>query len=72
MSSFKSNENIHKKEDGSYYVVSAKTHISDSVMTWQRKREVTYRKFANFKYAVDSKTETNQNGVQIIKSLTRI
>ena len=24
MSSFKSNENIHKKEDGSYYVVSAK------------------------------------------------
>ena len=24
MRSFKSNENIHKKEDGSYYVVSAK------------------------------------------------
>ena len=23
MSSFKSNENIHEKEDGSYYVVSA-------------------------------------------------
>ena len=23
MSSFKSNENIHKEEDGSYYVVSA-------------------------------------------------
>ena len=23
LSSFKSNENIHKKEDGSYYVVSA-------------------------------------------------
>ena len=23
MSSFKSNENIHKKEDGSYYAVSA-------------------------------------------------
>ena len=23
MRSFKSNENIHKKEDGSYYVVSA-------------------------------------------------
>ena len=23
MSSFKSNENIHKKEDGSYYIVSA-------------------------------------------------
>ena len=25
MSSFKSNENIHKKEDGSYYAVSANT-----------------------------------------------
>ena len=25
MSSFKSNENIHKKEDGPYYVVSAKS-----------------------------------------------
>ena len=25
MRSFKSNENIHKKEGGSYYVVSAKT-----------------------------------------------
>ena len=24
MSSFKSNENIHKKQDASYYVVSAK------------------------------------------------
>ena len=23
MSTFKSNENIHKKEDGSYYIVSA-------------------------------------------------
>ena len=32
--SFKSNENIHKKEDGSYYVVSAnKGLISDPVMT---------------------------------------
>ena len=26
MSSFKSNENIHKKEDGAYYVVLAKPH----------------------------------------------
>ena len=32
MSSFKSNENIHKKEDGSYYVVSAnKASITDMV-----------------------------------------
>ena len=28
MRSFKSNENIHKKEDGSYYVVSANTASS--------------------------------------------
>ena len=35
MSSFKSNENIHKKEDGPYYVVSANKAISDPVMTRQ-------------------------------------
>ena len=28
MSSFKSNENIHKKEDGYYYVVSASKAFS--------------------------------------------
>ena len=33
MSSFKSNENIHKKEDGSYYVVSAKVCRSDTCKT---------------------------------------
>ena len=31
MSSFKSNENIHKKEDGSYYVVSANTASSNNL-----------------------------------------
>ena len=31
MSSFKSNENIHKKEDGSYYLVSAKKASSETV-----------------------------------------
>ena len=30
MSSFKSNENIHKKEDGPYYVVSAKFTSGES------------------------------------------
>ena len=30
MRSFKSNENIHKKEDGSYYVVSANKASSNS------------------------------------------
>ena len=40
MRSFKSNENIHKKEGGSYYVVSAnKALISDPVITRQRKPE---------------------------------
>ena len=28
MRSFKSNENIHKKEGGSYYVVSANKHLA--------------------------------------------
>ena len=33
MSSFKSNENIHKKEDGSYYVVSA-NKASSVTLLW--------------------------------------
>ena len=33
MSSFKSNENIHKKEDGSYYVVSA-NKASSVALKW--------------------------------------
>ena len=45
MRSFKSSENIHKKEGGSYYVVSA----SDPVITRQQKPEETYCNFANFK-----------------------
>ena len=51
MGSFKSNEIIHKKEDGSYYVVSANkaSLISDPVMTRQQKPEEIYCSFANFK-----------------------
>ena len=50
MRSFKSNENIHKKEGGSYYVVSAnKASSVDPVITRQRKPEETYCNFANFK-----------------------
>ena len=41
-------------------------------MTRQRKPEETYCNFANFKWAVDSKTSIKQNGVQIIKNLSRI
>ena len=33
MSSFKSNENIHKKEDGSYYVISA-NEASSVTLQW--------------------------------------
>ena len=46
--------------------------ISDPVITRQRKPEETYCNFANFKLAVDSKTDINQNGVQINKNLSRI
>ena len=50
LSSFKSNENIHKREDGSYYVVSAnKASSVTPVITRQRKPEETYCNFANFK-----------------------
>ena len=52
MSSFKSNENIQKKEDRSYYVVSANKASSankDPIMTQQRKPEKTYCNFANLK-----------------------
>ena len=42
MNSFKSKENIHKKEDRSYYVVSANKASSDIVMTRQRKPEETF------------------------------
>ena len=45
MSSFKSNGDIHKKQDGSYYVLSA----CDQVMTRQWKPEETYYNFTNFK-----------------------
>ena len=57
MSSFKINENIHKKEDGSYYVVSANKASS---VTLQSPDNVSQRKHCN------------QNGVQIIKNLSRI
>ena len=42
------------------------------VITRQRKPEATYCNFANFKWTVDSKTDINQNGIQIIKNLSKI
>ena len=41
-------------------------------MTQPCKPEETYCNFAIFKSAVDSKTDINQNGVQIIKILSRL
>ena len=52
MRSFKSNENIHKKVGGSYYVVTVSKYwspISDPVITRQQKPEETYCNFENFK-----------------------
>ena len=40
MSSFKSNENIHKKEDGSHYVVSA-NKASSVTMHYILKSDIT-------------------------------
>ena len=42
MSSFKSKENIHKKEDRSYYVVLANKTSLDIETTRQRKPEETF------------------------------
>ena len=39
MSSFKSNENVHKKEDGSYYVVSANEANMSPQYIWFTKVE---------------------------------
>ena len=39
-------------------------------MTWQRKPEETYCNFSNFESAVDSKTDLNQNVVQIKIAIT--
>ena len=39
MRSFKSNENIHKKEDGSYYVVSANKASSVTLLSPDNERQ---------------------------------
>ena len=61
MKSFKSNENIHKKEGESYYVVSAN---KTSPVTPQPPGNESQRKhcnFVNLKQAADPKTDINQN-----------
>ena len=52
MRSFKSNENIHKKEGGPYYVVSANKASSMTLQSpgnENQKPEEAYCNFANFK-----------------------
>ena len=44
LSSFKSNENIHKREDGSYYVVSANKVYKDNYVTVLGQMKVTMYK----------------------------
>ena len=47
MRSFKSNENIHKKEGGSYYVVSANKASSVTLFTGSGKSEAGFQESAN-------------------------
>ena len=74
MRSFKSNENIHKKEGGSYYVVSANKVSSATLQSSgnesQRKHTAILR-ILN-RQSIQRLTDINQNGVQINKNLSRI
>ena len=73
MRSFKSNENIHKKEGGSYYVVSANKASSVTLQSpgneSQRKHTAILR--ISNRQSI-KKTDVIQNGVQINKKLSRI
>ena len=66
MSSFKRNENIHKKEDGPYYVVLAKKALSVTCNDPATKARGNIPQFCKFQIGVDSNTIMNQNGVQTI------
>ena len=74
MRSFKSNENIHKKEGGLYYVVSANKSSSVTLQSpgneSQRKHTVILR--ISNRQSIQSLIDINQNGIQINKNLSRI
>ena len=74
MRSFKSNANIHKKEGGSYYVVSANKASSVTLQSpgneSQRKHTAILR--ISKRQSIQTTTNINQNGVQINKNLSRI
>ena len=69
MRSFKSNENIHKKEGGSYYVVSANKASS---VTLQSPGNESRKKYTAILRISIRQSIQNQNGVQINKNLSRI
>ena len=73
MRSFKSNENIHKKEGGSYYVVSANKASSVTLQSpgneSQRKHTAILR--ISNRQSIQTTTDINQNGFRgILKSYT--
>ena len=82
MRSFKNNENIHKKEGESYYVVSANEAASVTLQSpgeeSQRKHTAILR-IPNRQWIQSKKisndinqNDINQNGVQINKHLSKI
>ena len=75
MRSFKSNDNIHKKEGGSYYVVSANKASSVTLKSpgnESQRKHTSILRISNRQSIQTFKTDKNQNGVQINKNLSRI
>ena len=69
-----SNENIHKKEGGSYYVVSANKASSVTLQSpgnESQKKHTAILRISN-RQSIQTTTDINQNGVQINKNLSRI
>ena len=72
MRSFKSNENIHKKEGGSYYVVSANKASSVTLQSPGNESQRKHTAILRISNRQSIQTDINQNGVQINKNLSRI
>ena len=64
MRSFKSNENIHKKEGGSYYVVSANKASSVNLQTPGNESQSQVSFFFNFRFSVEG-TETSDMDLSV-------
>ena len=72
MRSFKSNENIHKKEGGPHHAASANKAPPATPQPPGNESQRKHCNPANLKQAADPKTDTNQNGVQTNKNPSRI